>query len=107
LSGNDTVVSSSNSSDVVLSIPNSSKPNGEIVYQNSDIKHILKTDKLDRLNILFTNDDGDLLNFNGISCFFIIVFDIYRTYLPKPPTFHEITTLANSYNIDELDDTPE
>ena len=49
-----------------------------------------------RLNIQFTDDDGSLINFNGISSFFIIQFDIFRKNLEKPPPFGEIQKLVTS-----------
>lgn len=94
------MVSSITSGDIILSIPNTSKINGEIVYQNSNTKHLLKHDKIDKLVFSLTNDDGDLINFNGISSFFTIQFDIYRRPLEKPPTFTELTTLLNKTNLE-------
>lgn len=99
-SGN--MVGSVSSGDIILSIPNSSKMNGEIVYQNNSSRHLLKAEKLDKLTFSFTNDDGDLINFNGVSSFFTIQFDIYRKYLEKPPSFGEIMNKVNSVVINRL-----
>lgn len=96
------MISSITSGDIILSIPNTSKINGEIVYQNSETKHLLKTEKLDKLSFSLTNDDGDLINFNGISSFFTIQFDIYRKHLEKPPTFGEITNFVNKTNLERI-----
>lgn len=95
LAGNATLLGSdSKTNDVVLSVPNNTRPNGQIVFQN-DIKQLLNNDSLDGLTIKITDDDGNLLNFNGISSFFVIQFDIYRKRLLKPPTFQQLKELAN------------
>lgn len=85
-----------NSADIVISIPNNSKPNGQIVFENIYSKTFLKAERIERLNIQLTDDDGNLINFNGISSFFNIQFDIYRKNLEKPPPFSEIKHLVNS-----------
>lgn len=88
------------SADIIVSIPNNSKPNGQIVYENIYSKTFLKADRIERLNIQLTDDDGNLINFNGISSFFNIQFDIYRKNLSKPPKFSEIQSLVNSSSLD-------
>ena len=59
------------SSDVIMSVPNNSKPNGQIYFINrSQAKMLFRAPELSRFIISFTDDDGNLLNFNGISSFF-------------------------------------
>lgn len=89
-----------NSADVIVSIPNTAKPNGQIVYQNIYSKIHLKSERIERLNIQLTDDDGNFINFNGISSFFNIQFDIYRKNLEKPPKFSEIQSLVNSSSLE-------
>ena len=88
------------SSDIIVSIPNNAKPNGQIVYENIYSKTHLKSERVERLNINITDDDGNLLNFNGISSFLIIQFDIYRKSLDRLPKFSEIQNLVNSNSIE-------
>lgn len=96
LAGNSVMVgTNSMTSDVILSVPNNTKPNGQIVFQN-DTKHLLNGDILDGLTFKITDDENNLLNFNGISCFFIIQFDIWRKRMIKPPTFTELKGIGNS-----------
>jgi hypothetical protein len=85
-----------NTSDIVMTIPNNAKPNGQIVFNNIYSKTFLKADRIERLNVQFTDDDGNFINFNGISSFFIIQFDIYRKNPEKLPSFSHIQTLVNS-----------
>jgi hypothetical protein len=83
--------------DLVITIPNNSKPNGEIVYNNnSNIQMLFQGDILNTFVVSLTNDTGQLINFNGISSFFVFQFDIYRTKIDKPLPFYNI--LANVNN---------
>ena len=93
------MVGQNSTSDVIITIPNNSRPNGQIYYQNqSQAKLLFRHHELTRFVISFTNDDGDLLNFNGISCFFTIQFDIFRRFVPKPPRFSNIVEYVNNKN---------
>lgn len=79
------------SADIILSIPNNAKPNGQIVFQNNIFsKQFLKADRLEKLTFMLTDDDGNFINFNGISSFFIIQFDIFRKSFLKVPPFRDI-----------------
>ena len=53
--------------------------------------------ELSRFIISFTDDDGNYINFNGISSFFTLQFDIYRRWIPKPPRFSNIIEYVNNY----------
>ena len=85
-----------NSSDIIMSVPNNAKQNGQIAFKNIYSKIFLQADRIEKLNIQFTDDDGRFINFNGISCFFVIQFDIFRKNLGKPPSFSQLKTLANN-----------
>ena len=96
---NSNMVGDFGSSDIVLSIPNDSRPNSQIVYQNTtQSKMLFRKDKMDTFVVSLTNDDGQLLNFNGISSFWTFQFDIYRRLTDKLPVFSEITKSVNSFN---------
>lgn len=83
--------------DVILSIPNNAKPNGQIVYNTlGSIKSIFKLDLLNSFSIFLTDDKGNLINFNGVSSFFTFQFDIHRRYIEKPLQFNKIMDLVNS-----------
>ena len=95
---NSTMVGSNTSSDVLITIPNNSKPNGQIYYQNqTQAKMLFRHHHLSRFVISFTDDDGNLLNFNGVSSFFVLQFDIFRKFIPKPPRFSNIVEMVNNY----------
>ena len=100
LTNNNMVGNNNRASDLVISIPNNAKPNGQIYYQNTtQIKSLYKGDNLSRIVINITDDDGNFINFNGISSFFVIQFDIFRQYIPKLPSFSNIVNMVNSKTI--------
>ena len=95
---NGTSIGTTNSSDVLITIPNNAKPNGQIYYQNqTQAKMLFRLHHLSHFTIAFTDDDGNLLNFNGISSFFVLQFDIFRKFVPKPPRFSNIVEMVNNY----------
>lgn len=96
---NSNMVGDFGSSDIILSVPNDSRPNSQIVYQNTtQSKMLFRKDKMDTFVVSLTNDDGQLLNFNGISSFWTFQFDIYRRLADKLPAFSQITNSVNSFN---------
>lgn len=107
---NTTMIGSNSSADVILTIPNNSRPNGQIYYQNqSQAKLLFRHYELSRFIVSLTDDDGNFLNFNGVSSFFTFQFDIYRKYLPKPPRFSNIVEYVNNQTFKQryLDDQEE
>lgn len=82
--------------DVILSVPNTAKMNGQIIYNNtSNMKTLFKLEKLNNFVVSLTNDDGVPINFNGISSFFVFQFDIYRRSLAKPLPFKTLVSMLN------------
>jgi hypothetical protein len=83
--------------DVVLSVPNNAKLNGQIVYNNSsNMKTLFKLTNLNQFYVSLTDDDGVPINFNGISSFFTFQFDIHRKTLAKPMSFDKLVNYINS-----------
>ena len=94
---NCTMISGTPSNDIIIAIPNNAKPNGQIYYQNqTQSKLLFRHHELSRFTISLTDDDNNLLNFNGVSSYFTLQFDIYRKFMPKPPRFNNIVEYVNS-----------
>lgn len=75
----------------VITIPNNSRLNGQVVYQNvSNTKLLFRENTLSRFVLNFVDDDGNFINFNGISSFFTIEFNIFRKFTPKLPSFNKL-----------------
>lgn len=80
----------SNFNDIILAVPNNSRANANIVYTNTNIKTLVKVDNLSQLTFSITDDDGNLLNFHGVSSFWTLQLDVYRKYIERPDTFNQI-----------------
>ena len=94
---NSVTTSSIDSGDVILSIPNTAKLNGQIIYtNNTGSKTLFKLDSLRDFVVSLTDDDGALIDFNGISSFWVFQFDIFRKSIEKPMSFRNIVNLVNS-----------
>ena len=100
--GNGLQVADLASNDIILSVPNTSKSNGQIVYRNTEQKTLVQQDILNTMTFSFTDDDNKLLNFNGLSSFFVVQFDIYRKYLERPETFNEIIKNVNTNSVQKI-----
>ena len=100
---NFTLMASKNDiSNIILSVPNNGKLNGQIIYNNiSQIQTLFKNDRLDNFIISLTNDDGDPINFNGISFYMSLQFDICRKQIIKPLNFKKIVNLINNKILEE------
>ena len=86
--------------DVVLSVPNNAKLNGQIVYNNtSGMKTLFKLTNLNQFYVSLTDDDGVPVNFNGVSSFFTFQFDIHRKTLAKPLSFDRLVSYINSQSL--------
>jgi len=83
--------------DIILSVPNNTVPNGQIVYTDGNNSvNIFRGDKLDTFTLCLTDDEGDYIDFNGVSSYFTLQFDIFRRYLRKPDKFNNIVNKVNS-----------
>ena len=97
---NGVVSSNSNAfvdNDVILSVPNNTVPNGQIVYTDGNNSvNIFRGDRLDTFLVCITDDEGDYIDFNGVSSYFTLQFDIFRRYLKKPDRFSNIVNKVNA-----------
>lgn len=74
--------------DILAAIPNVAKLNSQIIYENSSSEFMIKSQvNMSALEIRITDDDNRLINFNGISCYFDLQFNIYRKAIKKPQKF--------------------
>jgi hypothetical protein len=97
---NSFISATTDGNDVVLSVPNTARLNGQIIYNNtSGMKSLFKLDKLQSFTVSITNDDGIPINFNGVSSFFVFQFDIYRKNLQKPLPFNKLVSMINSNSL--------
>jgi hypothetical protein len=83
-------------STLLASVPNTSKNNTLIVYESEANEFILKTLTLNTITISILDDNGNLINFNGISSYFQLKLNIYRKRVPKILPFNRLVDLANT-----------
>ena len=100
LLANSFISATTDGNDVILSVPNTARLNGQIIYNNnSGMKSLFKLDKLQSFVVSITNDNGTAINFNGVSSFFVFQFDIYRKNMSKPLPFNKLVSMINSNSL--------
>lgn len=77
-------------SNVLCSIPNDSKLNTQIVYQNANNEFRLNSLSCDVLNIQIRDNGGNLVDFNGIATFMSLQINIFRKNLKYVGGFSDI-----------------
>jgi hypothetical protein len=82
-------------SDILGTIPNVSKPNGQLVYENVNSEFIVKTANFGQLVITITDDNNREIDFLGISSYFVLKFNIFRKALKKPMKFNNLVEFIN------------
>lgn len=81
-------------SNILCSIPNDSRLNTQIVYQNNANEFRLNTLSCDFLNIQIRDNNGNLVDFNGIATFFSLQINIYRRQLKMVGQFSDMLNSA-------------
>lgn len=79
------------SSDIMAAVPNLAKLSSQIIYENYGGEFIVKSQtNMSGLLISITDDDNRLINFNGISCYFDLRFNIFRRSIKRPLRFSNL-----------------
>jgi hypothetical protein len=87
------------SSDVLLTIPNNGRNNAQTIYESgSNNEFLVKNWDLRNLQMRITDTKNRDLDFNGVSSYLTLRFNIYRTMAIRPKKFNEI--LAESHSIE-------
>lgn len=88
--------SNPSSCDILAVIPNSSKLNSQIIYENTGEGFLIKSNsQLNQIIISITDDDNRLINFNGISMYFSLEFNLFRKNIQRPMKFYKLVKEAN------------
>lgn len=86
--------------DILGSIPNVAKLNSQIIYENNSQEFLLKNlDCITSLIISITDDNNNLINFNGISSYMVLRFNIFRNSISRPMPFVKLLKNLNSKKI--------
>jgi hypothetical protein len=84
-------------SNVLASIPNTTKPNTQIVYQNVSDEFMMQLTGQTTLVLDILDDAGNFVDFNGISSYFQLRIRIYRKVKRSLSHFNEL--LAGATNL--------
>jgi hypothetical protein len=93
------------SSDIIATIPNVSKNNGQVIYENNSSEFLVKAQNIGFLTLSITDDNGRLINFLGISSYFQLKFNIFRRYIKKVYNFHSLVEYINRVPIEGEENT--
>jgi len=89
-------------SNILASIPNTSKLNNELVYQNASDEFVIRNVYNNTLNISILDDDGNYMDFNGVSSWFLLRFRIHKRIKTAQGSFNDfIGKATNIRNIIE------
>jgi len=92
-------------SDILATIPNVSKPNGQLVYENIASEFLIKTLNFGQLVITITDDNNREIDFLGISSYFQLKFNIFRRSIKKPMKFHSLAEHINKITAVPIDES--
>jgi hypothetical protein len=94
-------------SNILASIPNDSKLNTQIVYQNNSMEFRLNTLSCDFLNIQIRDNNGNLVDFNGIATFFTLQINVHRKQLKLVSGFSDVlnSAVTVAFKNSEMNDT--
>jgi len=70
--------------------------NSQIIYENYGGEFLLKSlDVNTSIIISITDDNNNLINFNGISSYFVLRFNIFRHSIERPVSFQKLVSSVN------------
>lgn len=81
-------------SNVLASIPNVTKQNTTVVYQNFSDQFAIQPTGQTQLIISILDDNGNLIDFNGVSSYFQLRMQLYKKVSKTTKTFSELLTTA-------------
>jgi hypothetical protein len=89
-----------NVSHISLSQVEGARPNGQIIYENNASEFLVKNLNFGMITISITDDNNRLINFNGISSYFVLKFNIFRRSIKKPLKFENLVEYINQIPIE-------
>lgn len=81
-------------SNVLASIPNLSKPNSSVIYQNFSDEFAIQPTGQTTLIISILDDNGNFIDFNGVSSYFQLRVRLYKKIKKLNKTLNEMLTTA-------------
>jgi hypothetical protein len=84
------------SGDVIASIPNNARLNSQIVYTGTGVEYLVRSIGNNGITITITNDNNQEIDFNNVSSYFVLQFNIYRRMIKRPLRFNNLISTINS-----------
>lgn len=84
------------SCDIIASIPNNARLNSQIVYQSTGAEFLVRSVSNNGITITITNDNNQEIDFNNVSSYFVLQFNVYRRTLRRPMKFSNLISSINS-----------
>lgn len=91
-----TTNSTVSSCDIIASVPNSARLNSQIVYQSTGAEYLVRSVVNNGITITITNDNNQEIDFNNVSSYFVLQFNVYRKKLKRPLRFSNLVSSINS-----------
>jgi hypothetical protein len=91
-----TTNSAVSSCDIIASIPNNARLNSQIIYQSTGAEYLVRSVVNNGITITITNDNNQEIDFNNVSSYFVLQFNVYRKRLIRPMRFSNLVTSINS-----------
>lgn len=82
--------------DIIASIPNNARLNSQIVYQSTGAEYLVRSVSNNGITVTITNDNNQEIDFNNVSSYFVLQFNIYRKQLRRPQRFSNLVSTINS-----------
>lgn len=87
------------SGDIIASVPNNARLNSQIVYTSTGVEHLVRSIGNNGITITITNDNNQEIDFNNVSSYFVLQFNIYRRALKRPMRFSNLVSSINSMRL--------
>ena len=84
------------SCDIIASVPNNARLNSQIIYQSTGAEYLVRSLSNNGITITITNDNNQEIDFNNVSSYFVLQFNIYRKSVRRPMRFSNLVSTINA-----------
>jgi hypothetical protein len=90
------------SCDIIASVPNNARLNSQIIYQNTTDTYLVRNISNNGIIITVTNDNNQEIDFNNISWYFVLQFNVYRKSIQRPLRFSNLLNEIQKVNYPKM-----
>jgi hypothetical protein len=70
--------------------------NSQIVYNGTGTEYLIRSIGNNGIVLTITNDNNQEIDFNNVSSYFVLQFNVYRRMLKRPQRFSKLVETVNS-----------